>query len=205
MNINNVNRIAKEAGKLAKKIDYAKLARAGKEIAFGIGEAAKKVPWTKIAEVIGLIGAGYGLKAILDQAQISKLKSACEGLQNENEKLRETVNTLNNSVFVMKKKIEALKASSFVEKAKRTAELKSCITYQYATKEYIEIAIKKASGGKISFEERKYSSVFEKILNADIIAEDAKYIEEYVLPKYKNRIDNLIEFDCTSLLEKLNA
>lgn len=205
MNTKVLNRIVKEAGKLAKKIDYAKLARAGKEAAYGLVELAKKVPWTKIAEGIGLIGAGYGLKAILDQAQISKLKSACEGLQTENEKLRETVKTLNNSVYVMKKKIEALKASNIVEKAKSTAELKSCITYQYATKEYIEIAIKKANGGTLSFEERKYSSIFEKVLNADVIAEDAKYIEEYVLPKYKNKIDNLIEFDCTSLLDKLHA
>lgn len=205
MNTNGINRLFKEAGKIAKKIDYAKIARAGKEIAVGIGEVAQKVPWMQIAKTMGLIGAGYGLKAILDQVQISKLKSACEGLQTENEKLRETVKTLNDSVCRMKKKIEALKASNFVEKAKSTSELKSCIIYQYATKEYIEIAIKKASGGTLSFEERKYSSIFEKVLNADIIAEDAKYIEEYVLPKYKNKIDNLIEFDCTCLLEKLNA
>lgn len=205
MNTNRINGIIKDVEKLAKKIDYAKMVRAGKEIAQGIGEAVKQIPWEKVAEVIGLIGAGYGLKALLDQGQISSLKGACDGLQNENEKLREATKTLNDKVYVMKKKIEALKASNIVEKAKSTAELKSCITYQYATKEYIEIAIKKANGGTPSFEERDYSSIFEKVLNVDCTLEDAKLIEEYIVPRYKNRIDNLIEFDCTSLLAKLNA
>lgn len=205
MSANGFNKLLKEAGKLARKVDYAKLAKAGKELAVGVGELLKNVPWTEVLKWIGIIGTAYGFGVLSMQPEISNLKESNEEKQNENERLRYAVAKLNSCVDTQQKKIEALKAYQFTEKAKSAAELRSVIITQYATKEYIEIAIKKSNGNNLSFDDKKFSLTFEKILNADYTEDDAKFVENFVIPKYKQKIDNLIEFDCTSLLEKLHA
>lgn len=209
MNTNSLNKLTKSIGSAVKNIDFSKvangLARAGKEIGRGLSQ----INWGKAAgrgAVYTMAAASvYALGALSRQPEINKVKGENQRVMKENERLRYAVKRLNHSVEVLHKKIEALKAYQFTEKAKETEELKGCIMYQYATKEYLEKAIKKASDEGLTADDKKYMDVFEQILNDEYDEEDSKYITSFIMPKYKEKIESYIEFDCLPLIERLRA
>lgn len=85
--------------------------------------------------------------------------------------------------------------------------MKGCIKYQYATKEYIELAILKSKQEQeLSRNDILYMNIFSGILNGEELSEEEyRIIENRVVPKYREKIENLIEFDCLQLLEQLSA
>lgn len=205
MNTNGLNKLAKSIGGLEKNIDFPKAVnvatKAGKELLSGLS----KVDWGKVLVYSGGTASVFALGALSREPEINKVKGENQRVMSENERLRYAVKCLNKGVDALHKKIEALKAYQFAEKAKETEELKGCIMYQYATKEYLDKAIKKASDEGLTADDNKYMGAFEKILNDEYDEEDSKYIASVITPKYEEKIENYVEFDCLPLIERLRA
>ena len=180
------------------------LLKPGREIIKGVPKIKVKNNQMLIGMGTGIV-AGVALGALSRQPEINKLKGSQVLILSENERLRTALANLNGSMEGLNKRIEALKAYQFIERAKQTKEVRGCILYQYATKIYIETVIKKTDGRDLSPKEIHYMDVFERILNDEYNEGDEKYIAEIVLPKYKEKIDNLIEFDCIPLIEKMKS
>lgn len=186
----------------ATKTTCQRLLRPGREIVKGVPKIIVKNKRMIMGMGTG-IAVGVALGALSRQPEINRIKGKQVALLNENERLRKALANLDDRMEGLRKKIEALKAFQFVERAKQTEELRGCIQYQYAAKIYIETGIKKSDGGALSTKEIQYMNAFERILNDEYNDGDAKYIGETVLPLYKEKIDNLIEYDCMPIIEKM--
>lgn len=193
----DVSKLGKGAVKIVKNIDFS---RAGKEV-------GKFITRIGVEKLILAGGCGIAIGALARQPEVNKLKKENNKVLAENELLRFKVKSLNRSTLILHQKLDALKAYSFTEKAKETAELKGCIKYQYATKEYIELAILKSKQEQeLSRNDILYMNIFSGILNGEELSEEEyRIIENRVVPKYREKIENLIEFDCLQLLEQLSA
>ncbi len=192
MNLKNLGKGAKE---ILSNMDFSGLGSSVVDVLMSVKPA--QMAW------FGIIGcACVAIGALSRQPEINKLKSENGKVASENEKLRYSVKSLNHDTGIMKNKLDALKAYQFAEKAKINAELKGCIKFQYAAKEYIEAISKNIND--IGEDDKEYVEVFERILNGEeFTASEAKAIESRVIPKYQDKIENLIEFDCTTLVDQL--
>ena len=203
MNTKGVERMLKSVMTSAKNTGR-RFLRPGREIIKGVPKIKVKTNQMILGMGTG-IAVGTALGALSRQPEINRIKESQAALLNENERLRKALVNLNGKTDVLYRKIEALKAYQFIERAKQTEKLRGCIQYQYATKMYIEMVIKRIDGKTLSSKDTQYVNVFERILNGDYNDGDAKYIDETVLPIYREKIDNLIEFDCMQLIEKMNS
>lgn len=193
----DVSKLGINAAKIVKNVDFS---RAGKEV----GKIITKIDVDKL---IFAGGCGIAIGALSRQPEVNKLKKENNKVLAENELLRFKVKSLNRSTLILHQKLDALKAYSFTEKAKETAELKGCIKYQYATKEYIELAILKSKQDQeLSHNDMIYMTIFSGILNGEELSEEEyRIIENRVMPKYGEKIEKLIKFDCLQLLEQLST
>ena len=211
MNNNILNKINNNISGAIKNIDLTNFSKGFLRLGSHIAEKISKTNWNvtgkKAVKLITAAGTIYALGALSRQPEINKYRGEkqieTKMLIEENVRLRYAVKRLNNAVEILHNKINGINAYRFTEKAKLSEGLKGCIFYQYATKEYLEISIRKSLDETINPTEVKFVNAFNNILNNKYSQNDGKYIEQFIKPKYIEEITNNVEYDCLPLIIKM--
>ena len=190
-----------------------------KNISKSFYTVGKSIPWQSAVEIVkesstwfflsgGLIGIAGG--ALLRQPEVNKLSEEVKKSQSEIESLHTIVQSYHEGFVRMQAEVDTLKAKGFAEEAKKESENgRAYIMYQYAAKEYIELCLSpRDDRGVLVLPEKEYQYylIFRKVINGETLEkEDAKKLQNYVYPKYKQEIEGLIEFNFDGLLKKLSA
>lgn len=180
----------------------------------------KTIPWERCIVFVKNIkprtwitlGSGLGLGVaggvLLRQPEINKLSEAVKKSQSEQERLQLLVQEYHEVFVAIKANKDIIQADEYVEQAKRANEdARSIIMYQYAAKEYIEIGLKpRGDNGILVLPEKEYEYylTFQKVQNGEKLEQDdAKKIQNYIYPRYKKQIENLVEYDFEELMTRL--
>lgn len=169
----------------------------------------KKVKSTTLMTFGSGIGIGLAGGVLIRQPEIDLLNEEVRRGQSEAEKLQTIIQGYHKQFIGLKAKLETLQTKEYAEQAKLDdANIRSIVMYQYAAKEYIGICLRqKGDDGEqsISEKEKNFHLIFQKVLNGEKIGnDDAWKIYNYVYPKHKKEIDNLIEVDFGELLKAIS-
>ncbi len=203
MNLKTINGLANNIAKNAPKILNGAI---NNPIVQTVWNAIKKPStWAIFGGGLFLGGAGMYL---LRQPEVNELKDEAKKAQSEVERLQIVINSYHNQFIALKVKLEALEAKSAADTAKQGIEdSRTLIMYQYATKEYIELCLRpRDEDGSFALPETEYYfyKIFKRVLNGEKLdLEDAKKLRNYILPKYQKKIENLVEFDFSALMQQL--
>lgn len=169
----------------------------------------KRIKPTTLMAWSGGVGMGLAGGVLICQPQIDSLGEEVKKGQSEAERLQNIIRRYHEQFIGLKAKLETLQTKEYIEQAKQDKkDIRSVVMYQYAAKEYIGICLRqKGDDGEqsISEKENSFHLIFQKVLNGEKIGnDDARKIQNYVYPKYKKEIDNLIEVDFDELLKAIS-
>ena len=211
MAMKSINDTVKTVGGALKNIGTNKsvqvIRKAGKEVKSVLSNA----DWKTVIKYTGFLATGIAIGMIARQPEVSKLKGEITKELSINDRLRYAVFCLNRSLRKQNEKYQSLKSYNLIGKISSEKNIKGCIVYQYALKEYVELIIKKYNKEKITSEDVCYMDRFEIFLNNidDCDEEEIKcidhLIQERVVPKYSLNIKNMIQFDCLPLIDMIKA
>ena len=154
------------------------------------------------------ISIGVAGGVLLCQPEINKLSDQINANQTEMERLHTVIQGYHEVFQATRDKLDVLQAKEYADNVKIEGKnIRAVVMYQYATKEYIELCLRPRDENGIpnwTPKESSYYVIFKKVVNGETLErEDKKNLQNYVYPKYKKEIEDLVEFDFSALLQKL--
>lgn len=164
------------------------------------------MPVPIIIPVLAALLGGATVGALSRQPEINSLQAQVRKLQSEVERLQNVIRMQDRQIKQLLVQYKGLKAYQFNARNKARNYTRGALIFQYAYKEYLELLMHSVDTGmvKLSQEETIFFNIFDKVIEGQNVSDSEKEaIKEYILYRYKTRIDNLQECDCNSMVEKL--
>ena len=164
------------------------------------------MPVPIIIPVLAAFLGGATVGALSRQPEINSLQAQVRKLQSEVERLQNVIRMQDRQIKQLLVQYKGLKAYQFNARNKARNYTRGALIFQYAYKEYLELLMHSVDTGmvKLSQEETIFFNIFDKVIEGQNVSDSEKEaIKEYILYRYKTRIDNLQECDCNSMVERL--
>lgn len=158
------------------------------------------------ALLIGFSGSGgVVIGCLMRQPEINRLRKMVRQLNNKNSELRKLLDEQMVQIDVMEDELRAYKFFNLIKKRETKIELRKNLIAQYACKEYIDILLKKDKnrGEKLDDDQERFFGIMDNYINRkEVVTEDKKYMDHYIITKYKDNIRKCEKWDYHQLIEK---
>lgn len=158
-----------------------------------------------IATIGSLGGAIVGV--LLRQPEINKLKKQIKKLQVEIKRLQVLREEQDHQINELLIRYKSLRVYQFISKLNVRKNIRGQLILQYATKDYLELLIKRVSGEYVvTKEDTVFCNIFSKIIDGETVTDEEKQaVKEYITFKHNREIKSLQECDTTQAFERLRT
>ena len=158
------------------------------------------------ALLIGFSGSGgVVVGCLMRQPEINRLRKMVRQLNDKNSELRKLLDKQMQQIDVMEDELRAYKFFNVIQKREARIELRKNLLAQYACKEYIDILLKKDKnrGEKLDDNQERFFCIMDNYISSkEVVAEDKKYMDHYIITKYKNNIRKCEKWDYRQIVKK---
>lgn len=103
--------------------------------------------------------------------------------------------------------LKSLKAINFIKRKNAKENATGILVFQYGMKDYLSLLLHRLkTGAKMETSEFRFFNTFDKVIEGrDISDIEKEKIREYIMARNKTQIENLEEYDFSSIINEIEA